>query len=103
MKVSIGNDHAGTDYKLKIIEYLEKKNFKIKNHGTNKEESVDVMAKNFKQDRKVLEQSAEWTSYGDLTIKKDGYSKITDLVNDHNLFKAPAYKDFVDPTLYKEG
>ncbi len=69
----------------------------------NKEESVDVMAKNFKQDRKVLEQSAEWTSYGDLTIKKDGYSKITDLVNDHNLFKAPAYKDFVDPTLYKEG
>ena len=41
MKVSIGNDHAGTDYKLKITEYLEKKNFKIKNHGTNKEESVD--------------------------------------------------------------
>ena len=41
MKVSIGNDHAGTDYKLKITEHLEKKNFKIKNHGTNKEESVD--------------------------------------------------------------
>ena len=41
MKVSIGNDHAGTDYKLKITEYLEKKKFKIKNHGTNKEESVD--------------------------------------------------------------
>ena len=41
MKVSIGNDHAGTDYKLKITEYLEKNNFKIKNHGTNKEESVD--------------------------------------------------------------
>ena len=30
MKVSIGNDHAGTKHK-----------FKIKNHGTNKEESVD--------------------------------------------------------------
>ena len=41
MKVSIGNDHAGTQYKLKIVEYLEKKNFKIKNHGTNNEESVD--------------------------------------------------------------
>ena len=41
MKVSIGNDHAGTQYKLKIIEYLDKKNFKIKNHGTNNEESVD--------------------------------------------------------------
>lgn len=41
MKVSIGNDHAGTDYKVKITEYLERKNFKIKNHGTNKKESVD--------------------------------------------------------------
>lgn len=69
----------------------------------NKEKSVDVMAKNFKQDRKVLEQSAEWTSYGDLAIKEEGYDKITNLVNDHKLFKAPAYEDFVDPTLYKEG
>ena len=41
MKVSIGNDHAGTKHKFKITEYLEKKKFKIKNHGTNKEESVD--------------------------------------------------------------
>ena len=41
MKVSIGNDHAGTKHKLKITEYLEKKKIKIKNHGTNKEESVD--------------------------------------------------------------
>ena len=41
MKVSIGNDHAGTKHKVKIKEYLEKKKFKIKNHGTNKEESVD--------------------------------------------------------------
>ena len=41
MKVSIGNDHAGTKNKFKITEYLEKKKFKIKNHGTNKEESVD--------------------------------------------------------------
>ena len=41
MKVSIGNDHAGTEFKLKITEYLERKNFKIKNHGTNKKESVD--------------------------------------------------------------
>ncbi|MDC1320625.1 ribose 5-phosphate isomerase B [Flavobacteriaceae bacterium] len=41
MKVSIGNDHAGTKHKFKITEYLKKKKFKIKNHGTNKEESVD--------------------------------------------------------------
>ena len=41
MKVSIGNDHAGTKHKLKITEYLERKKIKIKNYGTNKEESVD--------------------------------------------------------------
>ena len=41
MNVSIGNDHAGTEYKFKIIEHLNKKGFKITNHGTDSEESVD--------------------------------------------------------------
>ena len=41
MKVSIGNDHAGTDYKLQIIKHLKKKDFIINNHGTDSEESVD--------------------------------------------------------------
>ncbi len=40
MKISIGNDHAGVDYKKYIIEKL-KKDFTIINHGTNDEESVD--------------------------------------------------------------
>jgi len=40
MKISIGNDHAGVDYKKYIIEKL-KKDFNIINHGTNDEESVD--------------------------------------------------------------
>ena len=40
MKISIGNDHAGVDYKKNIIEYLEKK-FIIINHGTDDENSVD--------------------------------------------------------------
>ena len=69
----------------------------------DKKKSVDVMSEHFKQDNKVLAQSAEWTSYGDLTIKEDGYQKITDLVHEHNLFKAPSYKSFVDISLYKEG
>ncbi|UQW81992.1 ABC transporter substrate-binding protein [Staphylococcus edaphicus] len=69
----------------------------------NKKLSVDVMNKYFKQDKKVLTQSAEWTSYGDLTLEKDGYNKITQLLDEHKLFKTPDYKDFVDPTLYKEG
>lgn len=61
------------------------------------------MSKHFKQDKKVLKQSADWTSYGDLTIEKKGYNKIIHLVKEHKLFNTPDYKDFVDPTLYKEG
>src|SRR5699024_5396152 len=64
----------------------------------DKSKSVDIMSKHFKQDKKVLTQSAEWTSYGDLSIKKDGYQEITHLVNQHQLFKTPSYKSFVDPT-----
>jgi len=41
MRISIGNDHAGTDYKKKIKEYLESKGHQIKNHGTDSDESVD--------------------------------------------------------------
>lgn len=41
MKISIGNDHAGTSYKFRIIEYLNKRKFIIKNHGTDSELSVD--------------------------------------------------------------
>ena len=41
MKISIGNDHAGTDYKFKILEHLESKNIMVNNYGTNSNESVD--------------------------------------------------------------
>ena len=41
MKVSIGNDHAGTKYKRTIVDYLNKKKFTVVNHGTDLEESVD--------------------------------------------------------------
>ncbi|MDA8850265.1 ribose 5-phosphate isomerase B [Flavobacteriaceae bacterium] len=41
MNISIGNDHAGTDYKFKIVEYLKSKNIEVKNHGTNTDSSVD--------------------------------------------------------------
>lgn len=41
MKVSIGNDHAGTKYKRTIVDYFKKKNFTVVNHGTDLEESVD--------------------------------------------------------------
>ena len=41
MKISIGNDHAGTEYKNTIINHLEAKGFSIKNYGTNSNDSVD--------------------------------------------------------------
>lgn len=41
MKISIGNDHAGTDYKNAIIAMLENQNIVVKNYGTNGSESVD--------------------------------------------------------------
>ena len=41
MKISIGNDHAGTEYKFEIISYLEKEGHTVINHGTDSEASVD--------------------------------------------------------------
>lgn len=41
MKISIGNDHAGTDYKFAIVKLLESKNIKVTNHGTDSSDSVD--------------------------------------------------------------
>ncbi len=41
MTISIGNDHAGTDYKFAILKYLESKGYKVTNHGTNANTSVD--------------------------------------------------------------
>ena len=41
MKISIGNDHAGPEYKKEIISLLESKGYQIKNYGTNSPESVD--------------------------------------------------------------
>ncbi|MFD2542937.1 ribose 5-phosphate isomerase B [Lacinutrix gracilariae] len=41
MNISIGNDHAGTDYKFAIIKHLEAKGFTVKNYGTDSDASVD--------------------------------------------------------------
>lgn len=39
--IAIGNDHAGTDYKKAIVQYLEKQNIKVINFGTDTYSSVD--------------------------------------------------------------
>ena len=41
MKISIGNDHAGPDFKHAIVSFLEEQGHQVINHGTDKKESVD--------------------------------------------------------------
>ena len=41
MKISIGNDHAGPEYKKAIVGYLESKGYTITNYGTDTNASVD--------------------------------------------------------------
>jgi len=41
MKISIGNDHAGLDYKKAIVAHLIAKGDEISNHGTDSFDSVD--------------------------------------------------------------
>ena len=41
MKVAIGNDHAGTILKNKIVYFLSMKNIVVINHGCDSTESVD--------------------------------------------------------------
>jgi len=41
MKIAIGNDHAGTTYKFKIVEFLENKDIDVTNFGTNDDQSMD--------------------------------------------------------------
>jgi len=41
MNISIGNDHAGTVYKFKILEFLKNKKINVTNHGTDSDTSVD--------------------------------------------------------------
>jgi ribose 5-phosphate isomerase B len=41
MKISIGNDHAGPDYKKAIVKMLEEAGHQINNYGTDSTDSVD--------------------------------------------------------------
>ncbi len=41
MKIAIGSDHAGFEYKQEIISMLKKLNHEIKDFGTDSNESVD--------------------------------------------------------------
>ena len=41
MKIVIGNDHAGTDYKINLVALLEYMGYEVQNYGTDHDSSVD--------------------------------------------------------------
>lgn len=41
MKIAIGNDHAGTDYKNRVLSHLESLGHQVENYGTDSNNSVD--------------------------------------------------------------
>jgi ribose 5-phosphate isomerase B len=41
MKISIGNDHAGPEYKKAIVEMLKANGYEVTNYGTDSGDSVD--------------------------------------------------------------
>ncbi len=41
MKIAIGNDHAGTEYKLAIVGLLKSMDIEVQNYGTDASDSVD--------------------------------------------------------------
>ena len=41
MKIAIGNDHAGTEYKFAIVEALKSLDIEVNNYGTDANDSVD--------------------------------------------------------------
>jgi len=41
MKISIGNDHAGPEYKKAIVEMLKANGYEVTNYGTDSVDSVD--------------------------------------------------------------
>ena len=57
MKISIGNDHAGPEYKKAIVKWLEAKGYEVTNYGTDTEASVHYpdFGQMLKKEKPILE------------------------------------------------
>ncbi|MDC8005106.1 ribose 5-phosphate isomerase B [Aureisphaera galaxeae] len=60
MKIAIGNDHAGTDYKFAIVKYLEDQGITVENHGTDSFDSVDYPDFVHPVAKAVEENNVDW-------------------------------------------
>lgn len=58
--VAIGSDHAGYDYKVQLLKFLEKEGFKINDKGTNNSESVDYPDFAHPVAESVVSSEANW-------------------------------------------
>lgn len=83
MTITIGNDHAGTNYKFAIIKALENKGISVINHGTDSNESVDYPDFAHKVAQDISTQKAEFG----IVICGSG-NGITMTVNKHQKIRA---------------
>ena len=60
MKIAIGNDHAGTDYKFAIVDYLKEKGHEVINVGTDENSSVDYPDFSHEVAKKVNDAEVEY-------------------------------------------
>ena len=60
MKIAIGNDHAGPDYKKAIVEMLTSKGIEVINYGTDTFDSVDYPDYGHKVARDVEDKKVDF-------------------------------------------
>jgi ribose 5-phosphate isomerase B len=59
MKIAVGADHAGLDYKVRVVELLHQLGHEADDMGTNDDSSVDYTDYAFKVARSVAEGNAD--------------------------------------------
>ncbi|CAM3105248.1 ribose 5-phosphate isomerase B [Streptobacillus ratti] len=60
MKIAIGNDHSGVDFKNQLVDYLLSKGIEVLNVGTDSIESVDYPDIAKEVSKKILDKNADF-------------------------------------------